>query len=197
MNCVACNKQYVNKNRRVKSCSNSCAQNADATYISCVVCCVLFRIKKSHSKRRKTCSKTCMSKYCQSRMIGQNNPNYKDAGRKTCKSCGKEFKSYSTPRLFCNNNCWGTYYFGDEYGSITPNNIIIRQSVEYKKWREAVFKRDNYKCVWCGQGSNLNADHIKPFSRFPALRLVAENGRTLCNPCHRKTDTWGAKAARR
>ena len=81
-------------------------------------------------------------------------------------------------------------------GGITPLYQKIRTSLEYKLWREAVFKRDNYTCVWCGdnQGGNLNADHIKPFAYFPELRLAIDNGRTLCHPCHKKTDTWGNKA---
>ena len=37
-----------------------------------------------------------------------------------------------------------------------------------------------------GHGSKLNADHIKPFSLYPELRLIVENGRTLCVDCHKK-----------
>ena len=79
-------------------------------------------------------------------------------------------------------------------GGITPINFKIRHSVEYKLWRESVFKRDNYTCISCGQvGGKLNADHVKPFSLFPDLRFDINNGRTLCVPCHRKTDTYGIK----
>lgn len=77
-------------------------------------------------------------------------------------------------------------------GGISKKNHLIRNSMEYKLWRESVFKRDNYTCVWClVHGGKLNADHIKPFSLFPELRFAIDNGRTLCVDCHRKTDTWG------
>lgn len=76
-------------------------------------------------------------------------------------------------------------------GGITPINNQIRTSLEYKLWRESVFKRDNYTCIFCNKkGGKLNADHIKPFAYFPELRLAIDNGRTLCIECHRLTDTY-------
>lgn len=79
-------------------------------------------------------------------------------------------------------------------GGVTPINIALRNSLQYKLWRESVFKRDDFICVQCEtRGSTLNADHIMPFSLFPELRYSIENGRTLCVGCHRKTKTFGAK----
>lgn len=78
-------------------------------------------------------------------------------------------------------------------GGITPINKQIRQSLEYRAWRKAVFQRDNYTCIWCkarnGNGKTiiLHADHIKPFAFYPELRFTVNNGRTLCITCHRKT----------
>lgn len=79
-------------------------------------------------------------------------------------------------------------------GGITPFNQKIRHSIAYKEWRTSVFERDNYTCVSCGQvGGTLNADHIKPFMHFPESRFDIDNGRTLCHPCHTKTETYGHK----
>lgn len=77
-------------------------------------------------------------------------------------------------------------------GGITPLRKKAYFSQEYKNWRTSVFERDKYTCQECGQkGHTLNADHIKPWAFYPELRYELSNGRTLCIPCHKKTDTWG------
>lgn len=77
-------------------------------------------------------------------------------------------------------------------GGINPINKAIRDTIEYRNWRQAVFERDKFTCVWCGQvRGDIQADHIKPFSKFPELRFDINNGRTLCHSCHRTTETYG------
>ncbi len=78
-------------------------------------------------------------------------------------------------------------------GGVTSINRRLRNTKRYKEWRSSVFLRDNYTCVCCGHRGYLNADHIKPFSSFPSLRFEISNGRTLCIPCHRKTNTYGGR----
>lgn len=66
--------------------------------------------------------------------------------------------------------------------------------LEYRLWRGSVFERDNWKCVLCGTGGDVCADHIKSYRDFPLLRYEITNGRTLCHDCHVKTDNYGGRA---
>lgn len=79
---------------------------------------------------------------------------------------------------------------------------------EYRQWRSDVFERDCWKCLFCGVGGKLEADHIKAFSailrkyEITTLKEAKEcaelwdinNGRTLCRACHTTTDNYGHKA---
>lgn len=120
---------------------------------------------------------------------------------RNCLQCAVSFlpKNYKNNRKFCSKKCNKEFYKGEKNnmwkGGITPINQKIRTSKEYKDWRIKVFERDNYTCQECNsRGVTLNADHIKPFAYYPELRLVIENGRTLCVPCHKETNTYGSKA---
>ena len=70
-------------------------------------------------------------------------------------------------------------------GGITNSNAKIRNSCEYRLWREAVFARDSWTCQECEKrGCYLHAHHIKSFSEYPELRLAIDNGISLCKTCH-------------
>lgn len=91
------------------------------------------------------------------------------------------------------NPCWR--------GGSSSQEKIIRSSKEYSLWRNSVFEKDNYTCIWCGikgnqTGGYLNADHIKPFAYFPELRFAIDNGRTLCVDCHKTTDSYKGRAVK-
>jgi 5-methylcytosine-specific restriction endonuclease McrA len=57
---------------------------------------------------------------------------------------------------------------------------------EYKKWRQAIYKRDNFQCQWpgCNSKKKLNAHHIKRWADNPGLRFHLWNGITLCKEHH-------------
>lgn len=56
----------------------------------------------------------------------------------------------------------------------------------YKDWRKAVFERDNFTCQCCGKrGGNLCAHHLESYRDNPELRILLENGITLCEECHK------------
>lgn len=71
-------------------------------------------------------------------------------------------------------------------GGITPKSKKERNSKDYKVWRSAVFKRDNYTCQMCGKrGVKLNAHHKRSWAEYPDLRYSVDNGITLCERCHK------------
>jgi len=70
-----------------------------------------------------------------------------------------------------------------------------RSGVGYQYWRASVKRRANYicelcgvdgktPCECCGMRPRIHADHIKPWSEYPELRLSIDNGRALCEKCH-------------
>lgn len=68
------------------------------------------------------------------------------------------------------------------------NNALVRKSIPYKKWRNKIFKRDDYTCKKCQKrGSTyLVVHHIINFSKNLDKRMSPENGVTLCKECHLK-----------
>ena len=71
---------------------------------------------------------------------------------------------------------------------ITPINLKIRGSIEYKLWRISIFTKDNFTCKKCNDdaGGNLVAHHILNFTSHKELRFAINNGITLCVNCHNK-----------
>ena len=87
-------------------------------------------------------------------------------------------------------------------------NLLLRRSLKYKLWRQAVFERDKYTCQGCGKkGKDLEADHKEGFAKllhkynpkslFEAYQCDelwnVENGETLCHDCHKETLNYRGK----
>ena len=86
-------------------------------------------------------------------------------------------------------------------GGITPLELQIRHSFQYRQWRSDVFQRDNFTCQECGQrGGKIEAHHLKEFAKIIKeyqIRTLEQalnceelwninNGRTLCQKFHQK-----------
>lgn len=69
-------------------------------------------------------------------------------------------------------------------------------SIEYKNWRQRVFKRDGFVCQRCGSKGYITAHHIKSFAHYPKLRYRLSNGLTLCETCHSLTDNYKGRGMR-
>ena len=185
--CNKCNKEYIKKPNESKSfwsgrlyCSHSCANSVTSLG-----------------------TKRCVGRIPWNKGIkdfnsGINSPSWKGGElSKVCKMCNSLYtiKRYRNDiSYFCSDICrWKSR----DQGKSTIYKKI-RQSLEYEQWRTKVFERDLYTCQHCYiVGGYLQADHIQPFAFYPELRFDLSNGRTLCLPCHKKTDTYGVKAWRK
>lgn len=104
---------------------------------------------------------------------GENNPNYgKHHSVETRKKISKKQSGE-------NGNNWR--------GGITKENLKIRNGIELRLWREAVFARDNWICQKNKvRGGKLHAHHINNFSQYPELRFAIDNGITLSEDAHKE-----------
>lgn len=157
----------------------------------CPVCGKEFRaIKDCKGRKQIYCSKECWNKRA-------TKINY-------CKYCGSEIKTTNKRnKVYCNIECRNLDYQDRQKGELshfwkggkTNLSKIRKTNAQYKKWREAVFKRDNYTCQKCGKrGIYLEAHHIKEQCKYPDLIYEISNGVTLCHECHKLTDNYGSKA---
>lgn len=91
-------------------------------------------------------------------------------------------------------------------GGLDKINRAIRDTHQLNLWRTKVFERDGFICQFCNcKGGELNADHIVPLSEMIKQHNIQtiedayackelwdiNNGRTLCVPCHKTTESWG------
>lgn len=128
---------------------------------------------------------------------GLNHPGWK-GGFPHCLECKKLLRSYQVKRC---HGCKGIPLRGINSphwkGGTSREYKTGYNSTEYKKWRQAVFVRDNYTCQKCGEDKTfLTAHHVKSWSEYPFLRFVEDNGQTLCQECHALTDNYRYKAKR-
>ena len=81
-------------------------------------------------------------------------------------------------------------------GGIDKKAYRHYSNLDYRLWREGVFKRDNYICQKCNKRSGngkslfLHPHHLKSYTHYPGLRYKISNGITFCKDCHNNLH-WG------
>jgi len=60
---------------------------------------------------------------------------------------------------------------------------ILHSEIEWRVARN-IYIRDHNVCAMCGSVKKLEVHHVKPYSKFPALRYDQGNLITLCRECH-------------
>jgi len=150
------------------------------TYLNCQFCNKPFYSKKSHLYYRECCSRSCAMR------LKQQDINFKLKQLQSVLN-NRFRKGKKSPKI-AGKNHWNWQE------GITPINAKIRNSLENKLWREAVFKRDNFACQICGKTKvYLHSHHIKSWSKYPELRFDISNGLTLCRNCHLLTKNYGGR----
>ncbi len=91
-------------------------------------------------------------------------------------------------------------------GGLTDLVKQIKNSFEWKIWREKVFTRDNWTCQKCREkGGKLCPHHLRALHQILKdnnIKTIKEalnckelwnikNGQTLCRKCHKTTENYG------
>ena len=183
--CDTCGKNFEKYESKLGK-HNFCCRECYLTFHSketpkciCVICGKQFKGMKYNAN--KYCSRECYMK----------DHRIKDKER-ICPKCGKAFTAKASEDKYCSWECYNSDRHmpaGEDHwnwkGGISKINDN-RDSVDYKKWRYKVYKRDSFKCVKCGSKEKLNAHHIFSWRFYPDKRYDVDNGITLCEDCHIK-----------
>ena len=107
-----------------------------------------------------------------------------NGGKPQCLDCGKKLVSYVAKRCV---SCFSASKKGENHwnwnGGVTSKDRMERVKFQ-KTIQKKVFERDNYTCQMCGNGGNLQVDHIQSWAEYADLRFSMDNCRTLCTKCH-------------
>lgn len=181
--CDTCGKEfykYPYKIGKHNFCNQDCYKayhSKDVNFYICEICGKKFKGAKYNANR--FCSRDCYNQY----------HSIKNKER-VCPVCGKTFLAKQSEDIYCSLDCYNKDRHApkkEEHWNWQGGISLIndkRDSTEYKEWRQAVYQRDNYKCVICGSKEKLNAHHIKSWKKYPELRYDISNGITYCEKCH-------------
>lgn len=169
---------------------------------NCGICGAIFYVPKCRVLSAQFCSNKCRS-------VAVGLKIRKPAIYKNCLFCEREFSVRSCIakiRNYCSVKCSSRAL--TKRGKDSPHwkggidyRKAIRESGKYRKWRNNIFKRDEYTCQKCHiKGGRLEVNHIVLFSEILRKNNIRSlesalncyelwnegNGITLCKECHRK-----------
>ena len=103
--------------------------------------------------------------------------------QKVCKQCERGYLADRADQQFCGASCSKTF---------TKRKREVTSPEEYKISTEEIFRRDHYKCIYCGKSSiedsvKLHLEHIYPISKGGKEDLF--NVATSCERCNIKKNT--------
>ena len=139
----------------------------------CPACCVCRTCgKQLPNATFRSCSRECGHQW---RALHEP----EETKKRRAESISKALKGRTKPRG-ADNALW-------KGGKKDRRDVMGR--LEYRIWRETVFKRDGHRCLFCSSSSGtLQAHHIRQWINHPDLRYEPDNGVTLCRPCHESID---------
>ena len=175
-----CSKECGYKNRKVGGKKGKKYPNTErAPYRECLVCGDEFKdYENRKNKPKKYCSKKCWSK--------------RATVFTKCGTCRVEIKTTkSQSHKFCSNECRNKDYearTGENaqawLGGKTSEQDLVRASLAYRRWRDAVYRSNNFKCAITRAKGYLNAHHIENFSSNKDKRIDISNGVPLIKEIH-------------
>lgn len=82
------------------------------------------------------------------------------------------------------------YIYVSTFRSIFGENMSQRKKEIRRRFRDAVFKRDNNLCKVCSGPHPLDAHHITDRNLMPNGGYVVKNGISLCATCHELAEVF-------
>lgn len=198
--CTVCGVDYISKKKSSKCCSLTCAgelRTLNVTVsVSCVTCDKEFIKKLSDVKDNNYCGIDCYADAVSKMFSGA----YRSRVDVECEHCKKNIhraESKVRNHNFCDKICYkngiGKTILGENHPSYNfeltqEERVRGRFYHEYRVWRTAVYTRDNFTCICCGDSTsgNLVAHHLYSYHANEELRTELNNGVTLCRGCHKE-----------
>jgi 5-methylcytosine-specific restriction endonuclease McrA len=154
INCLHCGKEAIATQATKKYCSKLCYKRAEfykydtkaGKIGSCIVCSAAYIIKRNSHL---ACSKECSDKHQQTKVKQCNSTH-----TVSCGHCKNDLQTRNPVQRYCTRECGKLH-----------DNKRKKRVVEVGNF--AVFRRDLFRCVYCGQSSigdgvKLEIDHITP-----------------------------------